>query len=87
MKKKTEEYVIPLQNANLVLIKADRGYIMCGLLNIESAERLGQAACMVTGVKTAEDALKAQVKACTTAAKQVGIKEGMTGQQALEFLN
>ncbi len=82
-----EPYVIELQNANLVLLKAKKGYVMCGLLNLETAERLGQAAALVTGVKTAEDALKAKVKSATTAAKKFGIKEGMTGEEAIKLLN
>jgi len=79
-------HVIELNGANLILLKAKKGYVMCGLLNIQKAEELDQAACMVSGVKTAEDALKAQVKACTTAAKKLGIKEGMTGEEAIKIL-
>ena len=44
-----QEHVIELENGNLVLIKAKKGYVMCGLLNLVTAERLGQAACMVAG--------------------------------------
>ena len=80
-------HVIELENANLVLLKASKGYVLCGLLNLETAERLGQAACVVSGVKNAEDALKAKIKACTTAAKAVGVQEGMSGKEALEKLN
>jgi uncharacterized protein YunC (DUF1805 family) len=82
-----ETHVIELQKANLILLKAKNGYVMCGLLNIQKAEEIGQAACMVSGVKTADDALKAQVKACTTAAKKLGVKEGMSGLEALRLLS
>jgi uncharacterized protein YunC (DUF1805 family) len=82
----TEEYVINLGDVNLVLIKAVKGYIMCGLLNIEAAEKLGHAACIVTGVSTTEDALNAEIKACTSKARELGIKEGMSGREALELL-
>jgi uncharacterized protein YunC (DUF1805 family) len=82
-----EPHIIDLENANLVLLKAKKGYIMCGLLNIETAERLGQTAAMVTGVKTAEDALKAKIKTATTKAKALGVKEGMSGKEALERLS
>jgi len=82
-----EEHVINLGPHNLVLIRAEKGYIMCGLLNIDAAEKLGHAACMVTGVKTAEDARKAEVKACTSKARELGVREGMTGEQALKMLN
>ncbi len=42
---------IDMGNANLLLIKADTGFIMCGYLNIETAEKLNDAACIVKGVK------------------------------------
>ena len=82
-----QTHVIELNNANLVLIKAKKGYIMCDLLNIQKAEELGQAACMVSGVKTADDALKASIKACTTKARQLGIKEGMSGEDAIKIMD
>lgn len=82
-----EPYVIELENANLVLLKAKKGYVMCGLLNIDTAERLGQAAALVTRVKTAEDALKAKIKAATTKAKELGVKEGMSGEEAIKLLS
>lgn len=81
-----QEYVIELQNANIVVLKAKKGYVMCGYLNIDTAERLGDAACMVTSVKNTQDALKAKIKTCTSKAKQIGIKEGMTGEEAIKKL-
>jgi uncharacterized protein YunC (DUF1805 family) len=82
-----ESHVIKLQKANLVLIKAKNGYIMCGYLNMDVAQKIGDAAAMVSGVKSAEDALKATIKACTSEAKALGVKEGMSGHQALELMN
>jgi uncharacterized protein YunC (DUF1805 family) len=82
-----EEHVIELANGNLVLLKAKKGYVMCGLLNIETAERLGQAAAMVTSVKTAEDARNAKIKAATTQAKNLGVKEGMSAKEALRHMS
>ncbi|MEM4713907.1 MAG: DUF1805 domain-containing protein, partial [Candidatus Bathyarchaeia archaeon] len=68
----------------LLLVLAEKGFVMCGFLNIEAAERLGVAAAMVTGVKTFEDVLKAEVKAATTRAKGLGIQSGMRGAEALK---
>ncbi len=67
----------------LVLIIAEKGFVMCGFLNIEAAERLGVAAAMVSGIKTFEDVLNAEVKAATTKAKSLGIQPGMRGAEAL----
>jgi uncharacterized protein YunC (DUF1805 family) len=62
--------------APLLLIKGDKGFVMCGFLNMEAAERLGAAAAMVSGVKTFEDVLNAEVKAATTKAKELGVQVG-----------
>ncbi|MEM0095176.1 MAG: DUF1805 domain-containing protein [Candidatus Bathyarchaeia archaeon] len=67
----------------LLLVVAEKGFVMCGFLNIEAAERLGVAAAMVSGVKTFEDVLNAEVKAATTKAKSLGIQPGMRGAEAL----
>ncbi|MBM3292451.1 DUF1805 domain-containing protein [Candidatus Bathyarchaeota archaeon] len=60
----------------LVLIKGAKGFVMCGYLNIESAERLGAVAAMVSGVKNFDDVLNAQIKASTTKARQLGLEPG-----------
>lgn len=67
----------------LLLVVAEKGFVMCGFLNIEAAERLGVAAAMVSGVKTFEDVLNAEVKAATTKAKGLGVQPGMRGVEAL----
>ena len=68
----------------LLLIVAEKGFVMCGFLNIDAAERLGVAAAMVSGVKTFEDVLNAQVKAMTSKAKVFGVEVGMKGTEALK---
>ena len=75
---------IPFSKAPLVLAKTDRGFVMCGYLNIEAAEKLGQAAAMVTGVKTVEDLLAAKIVKITSAAEENGVAVGMSGREALE---
>lgn len=70
----------------LLLIVAEKGFVMCGFLNIEAAERLGVAAAMVSGVKTFEDVLNAEVKAATTKAKDLGVQLGMRGAETLTHM-
>jgi uncharacterized protein YunC (DUF1805 family) len=70
----------------LLLIVTERGFVMCGFLNIEAAEKLGVAAAMVSGVKTFEDVLSAQVKAMTSKAKGFGVEVGMKGTEALKHM-
>ena len=70
----------------LLLIVAERGFVMCGFLNVEAAERLGVAAAMVSGVRTFEDVLEAPVRACTSRARELCVEEGMKGRKALELM-
>ncbi|MEM2970873.1 MAG: DUF1805 domain-containing protein [Candidatus Bathyarchaeia archaeon] len=70
----------------LVLIVADKGFVMCGFLNVETAEKLGVAAAMVSGVKNFEDMLNAQIKAVTSKARSFGVNIGMKGVDALRRL-
>ncbi len=68
---------VELPNApNLVLLRGEKGFVMCGYLNINVCEKLGLIAAIVSGVKTVEDLLDAQIKASTTKAKELGIVPG-----------
>ena len=60
----------------LVLIKGSKGFIMCGYLNMEAAERLGATAAMVSGVNSFDDVLNAQIKLSTAKGKQIGLEPG-----------
>ena len=71
----------------LLLIVADKGFVMCGFLNIEAAEKLRVGAALVSGVKTFEDVLNAQVRAATTKAKESGVEAGMKGYEALKRMS
>jgi uncharacterized protein YunC (DUF1805 family) len=68
----------------LLLVVAERGFVMCGFLNVEATEKLGVAAAVVSGVKSFEDVLNADVKAVTSGAKMLGIEVGMKGVEALK---
>jgi uncharacterized protein YunC (DUF1805 family) len=70
----------------LVAIIGEKGFVMCGFLNVDAAERLGVAAAMVSGVKTFDDVLIAEVKAVTSKAETWGIRRGMKGHDALRLL-
>ena len=68
----------------LLVIIGEKGFIMCGFLNIDVAERLGVAAATVSGVKSFDDVLKAEVRAATSKAEVLGVKRGMSGYEALK---
>lgn len=75
---------LDMQNAPLLVIKADNGFVMCGYLDIGTAEKLGDVAVRVRGVSSFEDVLNAQVVDATQSAKELGITTGMSGKDALE---
>jgi uncharacterized protein YunC (DUF1805 family) len=58
----------------LLLLKGGKGFVMCGYLNIEAAEKVGSAAAIVSGVNSFEDVLNAEIKAVTTKAKELGLE-------------
>ena len=60
----------------LVLIEGDKGFVMCGYLNIDAAESLGATAAVVSGVSSWDDVLNAQIKTATTKAKALGLEPG-----------
>jgi uncharacterized protein YunC (DUF1805 family) len=68
----------------LLMIVAEKGFVMCGFLNIEAAEKLGVAAAVISGVKTFDDMLNGQVKAVTSKAKTLGVEVGMKGVETLK---
>ena len=70
----------------LLLVIGETGFVMCGFLNMDAAEKLNVAAAMVSGVKNFDDVLEAKVKAVTPKAQKKGIRPAMTGKEALKLL-
>ncbi len=70
----------------LLLIVGRTGFIMCGFLNIDVAEKVNATAAMVSGVKTFDDMLAAEIKAATSKAQMKGIKSGMKGKDSVKLL-
>lgn len=70
----------------LLLIKGEKGFIMCGYLNIDVAEKLGAAAATVSGVKSFNDVLNAEIKASTSKAKKLGVEPGKIVKEVISKL-
>ena len=70
----------------LLLAVAEKGFVMCGFLNIDAAEKLGVAAAAVSGVKSLEDVLDAEIESVTSKAKTLGVDVGMKGVDALKHM-
>ncbi len=79
-------YEIKLNTKYLVLILAPKGYLMCGYLNLDVADKFGDIAAIITGVSTVEEMLSKPIVKLTSNAEKLGIKIGMTGEEALKLL-
>ncbi len=73
-------------NLPLIVVRAKRGYIACSYIDKETAEKVGDIAAFVTGVKDIKDLEKAKIRGATTWAEDLGIREGMSVKKALELM-
>ena len=80
-------YEIPLPGAPLLVARGEKGFVMCGYLDVKVADKFGTAAAVVRGVKTIDDLMEKSVTDVSAAAKELGVKPGMTGREALQRLS
>src|SRR5208283_4981881 len=89
--KKAEGYVIPLGPANLVAIITDIGLVGCGAFDVAALDSFSYPAAKVRpavgpSIVNTSDILTGIVKEANRGAMGRGIKNGMTGKEALELL-
>ncbi len=77
---------IDLPGAPLVLVQCSKGFVMCGYLDIKTADKLNAAAAVVRGVKNVEELLEKPVADVSLAAQKAGVAMGMSGKEALTKL-
>jgi uncharacterized protein YunC (DUF1805 family) len=70
----------------LLIIEGSKGLLACGYLNVETFNKTGEVAAIVTGVRTFEDMPHAVVVRVSQAAEQLGLRIGISGAQALELI-
>ena len=90
-KKVADGYVIPLGPANLVAVITDIGLVGCGAFDVSALDSFSYPAAKVRpahgpSITTTDDILTGIVKDANRNAMSRGIKNGMTGKQALELL-
>jgi uncharacterized protein YunC (DUF1805 family) len=90
-RKIAEGYVIPLGPINLVSIITDRGMVGCGAFDLAALNGFGYPAAKVRSIHggsiaTIEDILDGIVKEVNPSAERLGLKNGMTGREALDLL-
>jgi uncharacterized protein YunC (DUF1805 family) len=69
----------------LLLIKGSKGFLGCGYIDVETCNKTGEACAIVTGVKTHDEMLSAEIQAVSHEAEKLGVRLGMKGEEALEF--
>lgn len=78
---------VKLPKTNLLVVTSDKGYIMCGALDVGLLnERLRDRkiiAGRAVGVKTIVELLEAPLESVTVQAEELGIYKGMIGKEAL----
>ena len=85
-KKTVEAVLFPLAGKNLIVLRGSRGYVMCGYLNMRSAEKFKDVAVKITGISTIGDALRTTVTSCTSQARKLGIYTGQNIKDALKII-
>lgn len=81
--KKALGLCLNLGKKNLVVLRARRGFIMCGYLNLKVADKFADAACTVKGVSSVEDLLEAPIFDLTKKAYSLGVRKGMPAKEAV----
>jgi len=79
------------EGGQFCLIATDRGIVGCGIFKLEVLEEFNMAGALARGTPSKplvepEDLLPAKIVQVSSEAKKLGIREGMTGEQALQKL-
>ena len=78
---------ISTSHANILMIKAKKGFLGCGYFDVATSNKLEEPVAIVTGVKSFEDMLVAKVIKLSNKAIELGLSEGVTGKEALMVLD
>lgn len=78
---------VALPKTNLLVVTSEKGYIMCGALDVallnEKLKDRKIIAGRAVGVKTIGQLIEAPLESVTLEAEELGIHKGMTGKDAL----
>jgi uncharacterized protein YunC (DUF1805 family) len=81
-----EAVCVTLQSKNFIVLRGAKGYVMCGYLNMDAANKFNDVAVKITGVASIEDALKTTAAEVSIAAAAMGIKVGQPVKEILELI-
>ena len=85
-KKRVEAILFKLASKNLIVIKGKKGYIMCGYLDLRTAEKFKDVAVKITGISTIGDAINSRVHSTTRQASRLGIHKGQAVKEVLKII-
>ena len=77
---------IKLQKKNFILLRGSRGYIMCGYLDLKTADKFSDVAMKIVGVSNIRQALNAKVVFISKQAKKQGLYRGQSVNEALRII-
>jgi uncharacterized protein YunC (DUF1805 family) len=77
---------IPTEKSVILLIQGGKGFLGCGYFKVEAADTLGEAVAIVSGVSNYEEMCQARIIKVSAKARDLGISEGMSGEEALQRL-
>jgi uncharacterized protein YunC (DUF1805 family) len=81
-----EAIVFKLSAKNLIVIRGRRGYVMCGYLNLDAANKFGDVAVKIVAVASLRDALKTKVFDASRKAKKLGIRKNQPIKDVLKII-
>ena len=85
-KKRIQALCLKLGRKNLIVLRGQRGYIMCGYLNLAVAGKFKDSAVKISGVATINQALKSKVNSLSLEAKKMGIRKGQLIKDVLKII-
>ncbi|MFD2671405.1 YunC family protein [Marinicrinis sediminis] len=79
---------VKLPKTTLLTVSTEKGYIMCGALDVallnEKLQDRNIVAGRAVGVRTIEQLMDAPLESVTVEAEKMGIVRGMSGREAIE---
>jgi uncharacterized protein YunC (DUF1805 family) len=77
---------VKLGEVPLLIIKGEKGYLVCGYFDSKTVEKVKDSCAIVPGVKSFDEMMRKRVEFVSKKAQKLGVKKGMPGFRALDKL-
>lgn len=81
-----EAVSIKLLSKNFILLRGRKGFVMCGYLDLRTAQKFGDIAIKIVGVSTIKESLETKVHSCSFAAKKLGIHRNQPIKEVIAMI-